>query len=415
MDLKKIANYIAYISLGYLIAFQTLNQVIVLAEYFPSIVIILLQFLSKSCEVLVLFSIIYKFFEKGISKKILLTFFGITTVFLATFVFFPDNIPFFKEYSIGFYMVKSLMAIFLIFSYDFDYKKLAKMLSVISIILGILLIYVANNFPLIQIVSLNGLNETVKMNYMDFGLAMLLPSTVLLYSAYFYKSWIFGIFGVLFSLNVVILANRGSMLCIIIFLLGFLFFKWRKYEMKKRIFFAVAVSSIFIVVYEFKDKILILLNTLLVNNGYYSRTLDMLVSGNGSNDSGRALIYNIVEESIKKNWLFGNGIMGDRKVLKDALLQSTYSHNIILEILCSFGLIFGTILIIYAVYVIIFKLLFNNSLKEDVFLWLFLLMSIGLIPLFTSLSLFRWPLFFIFFSVLGKESSKNYEKKNLYN
>lgn len=75
--------------------------------------------------------------------------------------------------------------------------------------------------------------------------------------------------------------------------------------------------------------------------GFSTRIFDSFFSGEFSVSVGRDNIRSVIIESIKKHPLLGNGIMSDR-----IISGGDYSHNIILEILCSFGVVLGTIIII---------------------------------------------------------------------
>ena len=66
--------------------------------------------------------------------------------------------------------------------------------------------------------------------------------------------------------------------------------------------------------------------------------------------SGRTEIWELAIEAIKKEPLTGYGIMGDREPLS-SYASGLYPHNIEIQILMQFGMLFGTILIILLIYV----------------------------------------------------------------
>lgn len=81
---------------------------------------------------------------------------------------------------------------------------------------------------------------------------------------------------------------------------------------------------------------------IIVKFGIHSRTLKSLVEGDLTNDNGRERIYGILKSAMGRAGLFrGYGVYGDRYLLKETF----YAHNLIYEVLISFGIFFGIILL----------------------------------------------------------------------
>lgn len=76
----------------------------------------------------------------------------------------------------------------------------------------------------------------------------------------------------------------------------------------------------------------------LQSAGIQSRTLDMILKGTVASDNGRNEIWSAVIQAIKTGGIFGHGAYGDRPFVFP-LHFAAYSHNIFLEIICSFGII----------------------------------------------------------------------------
>ena len=113
--------------------------------------------------------------------------------------------------------------------------------------------------------------------------------------------------------------------------------------------------------------------TLLLNFtewiGIKSRSIEMLMNGEFASDSGRGQIQ---AEIASKFSLFGSGIFGDRVAGK-----GHYAHNLLIELISQWGLIFGIVLIVvlailfyhgirtknYNLRLIILILLASSSLK----------------------------------------------------
>lgn len=112
-------------------------------------------------------------------------------------------------------------------------------------------------------------------------------------------------------------------------------------------------------------------------------------------------IYPTIIEEIKENWLLGSGICGDRIALYQKYLEegkikegykvtAYYSHNLILEIYCTFGVIISSFLLLTLLYlyyrnfryqpkkrdaiicltmISIFPLMLNGTFLDNIFFW----------------------------------------------
>ena len=79
--------------------------------------------------------------------------------------------------------------------------------------------------------------------------------------------------------------------------------------------------------------------------GIKSRTLFLLLEGKISSDSGRKDIYNVIINKIYESPLIGSGLYADRTILGGT--SGAYSHNLFLEVYLNFGIIIGSILLLY--------------------------------------------------------------------
>lgn len=90
----------------------------------------------------------------------------------------------------------------------------------------------------------------------------------------------------------------------------------------------------------------------------------------------KEVITDLIIEAIAKNPILGIGIAGDR-----VLLEGSYSHNIVIEVISNFGIILG-ILLLSVLGIKWIKSLFskNESYLDIILIW----SSIGFIHLFIS-------------------------------
>ena len=93
-----------------------------------------------------------------------------------------------------------------------------------------------------------------------------------------------------------------------------------------------------------------------------SRTMQLFVSGDIGYDSSRLFIYETLIQSLANNPT-GIGMRGDRSVLESFNMGESnvaYTHNIFLEILLTFGVVIGMVIISYLMYLFIWKLLLKQ-------------------------------------------------------
>lgn len=123
---------------------------------------------------------------------------------------------------------------------------------------------------------------------------------------------------------------------------GLLGYVWSIFSRKNKTYFSILVSLsllIFLLILGFYyDSFIEIINSMLLVFDIQSRNINYLVEGIFLSDSGRISIALSLLNNIS---LLGQGIFGDR-----VLLSGTYAHNLIIEILYQFGVIFGTVIII---------------------------------------------------------------------
>lgn len=195
------------------------------------------------------------------------------------------------------------------------------------------------------------LTSQIGSAYMGFSYAILIFILFALYDGLFGKNKVSFVFGMLGTIVNILGGTRGSIICIAFFLLFFLFFSKRY----KIVLFITFLGCVLFMCY---DRILILFAELTRIIGINSRIIDAL---NGLNmnsivsANGRTSITDASLELIKNNPL-GYGFLGERAKLNDAIFwfkTNGYAHNIFLELLLQFGIVLGTLIIIFMIYKII--------------------------------------------------------------
>ena len=189
------------------------------------------------------------------------------------------------------------------------------------------------------------------------------------------------IFAVMFIFS---MGTRGPLMCLGIFGILYLVLKLFK-EGVNKLYVAIISAGIVTIVF-FKD-IMILLSSLMTSFGFSNRIFIKLSEGNILQSDGRDLIQEILFAKVLENPWTGYGVCADRFFIE------TYSHNLFLELVISFGLPI-TILITLAIVLYLVKALKGNSMGNCIFI--LALFSCSFAHLLVSGSLIQSHLFFLF-------------------
>ena len=160
---------------------------------------------------------------------------------------------------------------------------------------------------------------------MSFSYALLLPSLVL----YARKTWL-SVPASFFLVSVVLaIGSRGVLVAYFLYILYDAFFTDRRVLIPLGI--VAALMAILIPIFM----------SFLEDFGISSRTLELLLMGEGVNLSDRDVIYGTVWDALQKSPVLGLGIYGDRPPT-----DGFYSHNFFLEVCVHFGLFIGPLILV---------------------------------------------------------------------
>lgn len=190
--------------------------------------------------------------------------------------------------------------------------------------------------------------------------------------------------------------SRSQLLCVAIFV--FLLYYFRNSILTQKgfsfTFLCAFFAIIFIVLYK---DILQALISFLDTIGVHSRSLSYFLER--TTYTGRELVWVGAIKLIKLKCITGWGIGLNTTEVKGSL-----PHNIVLELLLHYGIIFGLILVI-GMLLLIYKGVFSkNGKRSEASLILFVT---GFIPLLLSSSYLIWPQFWILiFTCIAKTRNK---------
>lgn len=238
-----------------------------------------------------------------------------------------------------------------------------------------------------------------KMVYnMDFGYSIQFP---IIFMIYFYlkeKKIIYLILSVLGTVAIILFGSRGPLIGIILYgVIQFVLYK-KKNRMIRLIITCIVMLLMVLIIMD--GSLIKNILSFLAEKGIVSRTLSKLVNNLATDDTGRNIIRHSITNLFNYNGiLFGYGPLGDQ------ILTGYYSHNLILEILVTFGLLLGPILIFVFTFFLIFSFIKSKGTILNNYLIIFLCLSIP--KLFLSSSFWRESFFWILMGMIVNTISKN--------
>lgn len=236
---------------------------------------------------------------------------------------------------------------------------------------------------------------------MGLSYLLLVASVLLLYRLFKKFEVKYLILSVALIAIMVLQGSRGPLISLICFAAIYQFINISKNRKKvlRNMAVLVLLSVLFIV---YLPNILQWIANVSDKFGFQSKFLKVMLEGDFFTPNGRDIVADGAIDIIQNN-PFGNGLFGERPVL------GTYCHNIFLEFLVDFGVIFGSIICITYVVLIFKKFRTNNMPERNVMNILF---CAFLIKLFFSGSFWTETVFFAFLAFLIKPHY-NIEQNNI--
>ena len=236
---------------------------------------------------------------------------------------------------------------------------------------------------------------------MTFGYSIQFPIIFLIYFYLKEKNIIFLIFGFLGIIEIILFGSRGPLIGIFIYSI-MQFIKYKKKNKNLRIILSLILI---IIIFLILSNNLLIQNTLqfLSEHGITSRTLSKLANDVVTDDTGRSIVRQGILELLNKfNICFGYGPLGDH------VLTGHYSHNILLEVIITFGIVVGPILIVAFIFSFLYSYIKSKNTLINNYILIFACLSLP--KLFVSSSFWRESNFWI---LLGLIVTVIRDKKNL--
>lgn len=262
--------------------------------------------------------------------RFIITYFIVFFLLILTIKFFPANEPYVMSQGLRFLLpvvIPSLLCLTVVS----DYMIVEQTLYRVSWLSALLVLFYA-------IAYFRGV-FTIDSYNMPFSYACLLPMVAL----YSHRKVYDIIMCIIMFMSILAIGARGPVLYFSIYVLIDLFQHKSKWRFVILIFIILFVFSLPVIYYWLSSK------------GLYSRTLEMLLYGDISQDSGRHDIQVIFMRELNESPVFGIGLFGDR-----LHLDIPYCHNLFLEILLDFGVFIGLFILLFGAIT-----LFNIYYKSD--------------------------------------------------
>lgn len=260
-----------------------------------------------------------------------------------------------------------------------DFKYFLKSYAILTVICGLIMA----RDPLF--------NYQWSNDYMEFGFTSMLPAfagAMILFTVFKYK--ISGLLMCLFFVELMIFANKGSVLtALVLFIIGFSFFRNENKMNIKQItafvfvlfFLYLYYADIFLFSVGIADKLGV--------TSYSLNTMKIIMENTNDNiiyDS-RIDIWNNALQYFQQNPIIGCGI-GYYKSVSEG-----YEHNLFLEVLNSWGIVGGLILFV-TLFKSVLRIFVKYTFSKQTTAILFLIIAI--IPLLTSMTFWAYQPFWAF-------------------
>ena len=292
---------------------------------------------------------------------------ALSMCFFLHMAFFPANLRYLEKTAYPFF-VEALP--FLFVGLVFDAKKHLPYMEIVSSVI------IITGLAYIRFKAETGiLGEGDNIENMARAYAYLPHCLLLLYTT-LTKFNLLRLILLLISVLIILgTGNRGSLVVIVVnAVLVFVLLT----HFKKNYIIKGGISFLALLLLMFRDSVLNFLYSFIEEVGLSNRALLFLMGGDFISDSnGRDTINYDLMNSIANSPFFGYGLCGDR-----VILGGTYSHNVALEFLISFGPFIGVIALLLLIGLMI-KSYFACRNLEDKGLWL-MLFGCGFLVLFIS-------------------------------
>lgn len=335
------------------------------------------------------------YFKRVLKLSDIIFYLLIVIYFYACMFLYPNNKPFLEDLSFIF-LIKSVPLYFIGISLNINKSyNLLRTVSAMSIIILFVVLFLMGGMSVYELEGDEG--EGMGKAY------ALLPCVLFMIWDSFRKTSfaniLLSILGVFLLLS---LGTRGPIVCILAFvLLDLLLFKDYKHPICNRIVIISAGG----VLYTFLTPILHGVQGLLMAAGASTRIVNSILEDTFDDSRGRDNIYSFMWEQIIKDPLSGHGLAGDR-----ASTYASWSHNFAIEIFMTFGLVIGSAILGFLLWMLIIIIVKDiHSIHTQ---FTILLFCSSIVMLMLSSSFLQEPMVYLFIGYMVNILRKNSPVQN---
>lgn len=318
-------------------------------------------------------------FVKYIRGIDILFYVGMGLLVLFTMIVFPLTTEYLEA---DWWRILIMAAPFYIVGVSFSYKICSRDLFWCSVV-GVAVIFIYRLY-------LVGAGKAPENDDMDAAYKLLPSVMYLIYYAYNKKQKKYWAVALVSSVFMTIFGTRGPILCILIYIIALMMYGVIKERSVKKMIVLTGIIIVVISVFSQEDiflRISVKMSDALTRMGFSSRIFDYYLAGEAATSKGRELLAEQAVEAIIRNPLFGYGFTGDR------YLFGIYVHNIVLEMLCHYGVVLGSVIIVALACIMI--LAFIKCFKSKrMFTFVLMIASMMLVKLMLSGSYSTEPYFY---------------------
>lgn len=252
----------------------------------------------------------------------------------------------------------------------------------------------------------------IEVNGYQYWGVHLSPMLLLLFGNYMDKKEKADLIMVIIDCVMILFGGRQSLFVTVVGIC-LMYFTMSEDKKQKRTLVTIISLLVILIMCLASNVLLSILSKFLEAFDINTRTTEMLLNGELVDISTREIIYESSIKAINNNQGF-NGILADRYLLRQYGDWMAYPHNVFLEFILDFGMIFGGIISILLVFLVITNLMTGTKERKT---FSALLISLVFIRLMVSSSfviegLFYTMLGFLFQVITTK--LKKVKKKELY-
>lgn len=318
-------------------------------------------------------------FAKYVRGRDILFYVGMGLLVLFTMIAFPHTMEYLET---DWWRILVMAAPFYIVGVSFSHRICSRDLFWCSVV-GVAVIFVYR-------VYLIGAGKAPENDDMDAAYKLLPSVMYLIYYAYNKKRKKYWAIAIASSVFMIVFGTRGPILCILIYIVALMMYGVMKDRSVKKMIILTVIIVVVVSVFSQEEVFLRIssrMSQILTNLGFSPRIFDYYLAGEAATSKGRELLARQAVEAIIQSPLFGYGFTGDR------YLFGIYVHNIMLEMLCHYGVALGSIILIALAVVTILAFIKCYKSKR-MFTFVLMMASMVLVKLMLSGSYSTEPYFF---------------------